>query len=151
MKKTLTVALALYALTSTAYAGLTFEDNFAPNQPLREYFAAEDQNYQKSIIYIFYNGEQCYQCPETIALTEQIYNQYYNGRYSLFVIDYANDDEYDFITAYNLYEPLSIVLVKIEDGESVGWRKISNPQNQIDAAEDYTEELTQQINEFLGG
>lgn len=150
MKKLIAGTLTLIALSFSAYAGLDFEGNYPPNQPLQEYFAAEDQNYNKSIIYIFYNGDQCYQCPETIALIEQIYNQYYNGRYSLFVIDYENDGEYDFISEYNLHNPLSVVLVKIADGQSMGWRKIDNPQNMMDAREDFTQYLTEQINEFLG-
>lgn len=136
--------------TFDANAQLEYQGSFSANQPLEEYFAAEDQNYNKSIIYIFYNGDECYQCPQTIALTEEIYNQYYAGRYSLFVIDYENDDEYDFIEAYNLNEPLSIVLVKIQDGESLGYHKISNPQNLYEAPEDYTQYITQVINDYLG-
>lgn len=146
----LCLIFALLAVSPAAYANLQYEGGISGNQPLSEYFAAENQNYNKSIIYIFYNGNECYECPETIALTEQIYNQYYANRYSLFVIDYQNDFEYDFIAAYDLHEPLVIVLVRIEDGQSVGYKKISNPQNIFNAPEDYTQYLTSEINEYLG-
>jgi len=141
---------AMILSVSTARAQPAFEGNFPPGQPLQEYFAAEDENYNKSIIYIFYNNDECYQCPQTIELTEQIFNRYYNGRYSLFVINYAEDDMYNFAGAYRLDAPLSIVLVKISDGESLGWQKIDNPQNLIEATEDYTQYLTERINNFLG-
>lgn len=141
-------------LVATAYFSVwaqpAFEGNVAPNTPLEEYFSAEDGNQNKSIIYIFYNGSQCYQCPETIALTEQIYNRFYNGKYALFVIDYENDDEYDFINAYNLNAPLSIVLVKIDQGQTLGYQKIVNPQNLINSSTDYTQYLTERIDNFLG-
>lgn len=150
MIKALSLITAVCAMACSAAAQLQFEGVNPEDMTLREYFAAENQNYNKSIIYIFYNGNECYQCPQTIALTEQIYNQYYAGRYSMFVIDYANDDEYNFIQAYHLNEPLAIVLVRIEDGQSVGWHKISNPQNMIEAPEDYTQYLTEEINNYLG-
>lgn len=144
----LLAGLSMAALS--ARAQLQYQGGYVPDQSLQEYFAAEDQNYNKSIIYIFYNGDQCYDCPQTIAMTEQIFNQYYTGRYNLFVIDYANDDEYNFIEAYQLRDPLSIVLVRIEDGESLGYQKIPNPQNLIDSPEDYEQYITERINNFLG-
>lgn len=150
MKKILSLIFVMSAMAFSAAAQLQFEGVNPQDMSLQEYFAAENQNYNKSIIYIFYNGNECYQCPQTIAMTEQIYNQYYAGRYSMFVIDYANDDEYNFIQAYHLNEPLAIVLVRVEDGQSVGWHKISNPQNMIEAPEDYTQYLTEEINNYLG-
>ena len=118
---------------------------------MQEYFDAENQNYNKSIIYIFFNNYQdCYQCPQTVALTEQIYNQYYSEKYSMFVINYEEDNEYNFAQAYNLNAPLAIVLVKVEDGNAVGYQKISNPQNMLSMGEDYVLYLKQQIDNYLG-
>lgn len=150
MKQLILAAILVATAYLSVWAQPAFEGNVAPNTPLEEYFAAEDGNQNKSIIYIFYNGNQCYQCPETIALTEQIYNRYYNGKYSLFVINYENDEEYDFINAYHLSAPLSIVLVKIDQGQTLGYQKIPNPQNLIDSPMDYTQYLTERINDFLG-
>lgn len=150
MKNLIVGVLFLFVSAGMVRAELTYEGGSAPNQPLQEYFAAADDNRDKSVIYIFYNGDQCYQCPQTIALTEQIYNQRYADLYSLFVIDYENDEEYDFISAYGLSEPLSVVLVKIADGQSLGYRKIANPQNLVDSPEDYESYLTGQIDDYLG-
>lgn len=150
MKNIWLMAALFCAFITKADAQPVFEGNFSPEQPIQEYFAAQNENYNKSIIYIFYNGDECYQCPQTIALTEEIYNQYYADRFSLFVINYEEDDEYNFAAAYKLDDtPLAIVLVKISDGESLGWRKINNPQNLINSTEDYTNYLTEQIDNFL--
>ena len=68
----------------------------------------------------------------------------------MFVINYAEDNEYDFDTAYKLNSPLAIVLVKIENGNVVGYQKISNPQNMLSLGEDYITYLRQQIDSYLG-
>ncbi len=150
MKQLMLVAILVATAYLAVWAQPAFEGNVPASEPLEEYFAEQDGNENKSIIYIFYNGDACYQCPETIALTEQIYNRYYNGKYSLFVIDYEDDEEYDFISAYNLNAPLSIVLVKIEQGQTLGYQKIANPQYLIESPEDYTQYLTERINDYLG-
>ena len=134
------------------YAKLAFNSgNYPIGEPLEEYFAAENQNYNKSIIYIFFNNNQdCYHCPQAISLTEQIYNEYYTDKYSMFVINYEEDNEYDFATAYKLNSPLAIVMVKVQDGEVLGYQKISNPQNMLSLGEDYILYLRQQIDNYLG-
>ncbi len=147
--------VVLFLLT-TAYpmhAKLIFNGAEYPlNEPLKEYFAAEDQNYNKSVIYIFFNNYQnCDNCQQAIELTEQVYNEYYNGKYSMFVINYEEDNEYDFASAYKLGEPLSIVLVKIQDGVVLGYQKISDPQNIISLGEDYITYLRQQIDSYFNG
>lgn len=149
-QKMLLGAAFLAANISISKAQPVFEGNYPLNQPLEEYFAAENENYNKSIIYIFYNNyTDCYQCPQTIELTEQIFNQYYNGTYSLFVINYEEDNEYDFALAYRLTEPLAIVLVKISNGQNLGYVKLPNPQNMLSTGQDFTNYLTEQINAYL--
>jgi hypothetical protein len=110
----------------------------------------EDENYNKSIIYIFFNNNEfCYKCPQAIELAEQVYNEYYSDKYSMFVINYQEDDEYDFASAYKLNSPLAIVLVKIQDGQALGYQKISNPQNMLSLGQDYILYLRQQIDNYL--
>lgn len=152
MKRFLFAITVLTIMIYPVYANLVFNSgNYPIDQPLQEYFDAENQNYNKSIIYIFFNNYQdCYQCPQTVALTEQIYNQYYSEKYSMFVINYEEDNEYNFAQAYNLNAPLAIVLVKVEDGNAVGYQKISNPQNMLSMGEDYVLYLKQQIDNYLG-
>ena len=56
--KQLVLAALLVATTYLAvWAQPAFEGNVAPSEPLEEYFAAQDGNENKSIIYIFYNGD----------------------------------------------------------------------------------------------
>lgn len=149
MKTFLTFIFCL--LTFCVHAQPAFEGNYPASQPLAEYFNAETGNRNKSLIYIFYNNEGiCDKCAQTIELTEQIFNQFYNGIYNLFVINYAEDNEYNFAAAYQLYEPLAIVLVKINNGEQIGYEKIANPQQMLIIGYDYTDFLTKKINNFLG-
>ena len=67
----------------------------------------------------------------------------------MFVINYQEDDEYDFAQAYKLNSPLAIVLVKIQDGMALGYQKISNPQNMLQLGQDYILYLRQQIDNYL--
>ena len=152
MKKLCFVIAVISAMILPVYAKLIFNSGEYPSdQPIEEYFAAEDQNYNKSIIYIFFNNYQdCYECPQTVALTEQIFNEYYNGKYSMFVINYEEDTEYDFASAYKLNTPLAIVLVKIQNGIVLGYKKISNPENIIQNGSDYVSYLRQFIDNYLG-
>ena len=152
MKKFLFAIAVLSVMIYPVYAQLSFNSGFYPiNEPLSEYFAAENQNYNKSIIYIFFNNDQdCYQCPQAVYLTEQLYNEYYSNKYSLFVINYQEDNEYDFANAYKLNSPLSIVLVKSQDGNVLGYKQISNPQNMLQLGQDYISYLKQEIDDYLG-
>ncbi|MBE6450796.1 MAG: hypothetical protein E7016_02400 [Alphaproteobacteria bacterium] len=152
MKICLYLALFFMVIVNPLSANPVFNSgNYPIDEPLQEYFAAEDENYNKSIIYIFFNNTQdCYDCPQAVELTEQVYNEYYSDTYSMFVINYQEDNEYDFATAYNLTSPLAIVLVKIQDGQALGYQKISNPQNMLSLGQDYILYLRQQIDNYLG-
>lgn len=149
---TIFLAFVFYLLAFSSQAQPYFEGNYPASQPLAEYFNAEEGNRNKSLIYIFYSNEGvCDKCAQTVELTEQIFNQFYNGTYNMFVLNYIEDNEYDFAAAYQLHEPLAIVLVKISDGEQIGYEKIPNPQNMLIIGYDYTDFLTRKINNFLGG
>ncbi len=47
------LTLLLLASVSARAQQLQYEGTAAPGEPLEQYFAAEDQNYNKSIIYVF--------------------------------------------------------------------------------------------------
>ena len=85
-----------------------------------------------------------------MELIEQVYNQNYQNEYSLFEINYENDNEYNFIEAYNLSQPLEVVLVNVEDGEALGYKKLENLENQISDPTCFSENLQYQINSFFG-
>ena len=126
-----------------------YQGAYNPQQNLQEYFAESNANYNKSIIYVFFNNSACYGCPEAMALLEQIYQQYYSGVYGYFEINYANDDAYQFSIDYDLMTPLSIVLVKINDGMARGYLKIDNPQFWAADPQFFEQQLTTKINNFF--
>ena len=102
MIKLLWAFMIMVALAIPLHAELTYEGAYNPNQNLQEYFDEAYPNYDKPIIYVFFNNDPCFQCPQTIELIEQVYNRNYQNKYSLFLINYQNDDEYNFIETYDL-------------------------------------------------
>ncbi len=144
-------ALLLALAAGTASAQLPeYQGAYTPGQSLQEYFAESEQNENKSIIYVFFNNAPCETCPQTIDLIEKIYYSYYSQEYSLFLINYAEDQDYDFIETYNLRNPLEVVLVRISDGSAFGYRKLQNLQDQISDPVSFTENFTNEVNDFLG-
>ena len=150
MKKFLSAMMMFFSLGEACAQLPVYQGVYNPNQNLQEYFAAEDENYNKSIIYVFYNNNGCYACPQTMQMLEELYQQYYSNEYSFFMIDYQNDEEYNFIETYNLSRPLEVVLVKIEDCESLGYQKIENLQNMISDKTSFDEFVRYKIDNFLG-
>ncbi|MBR1648324.1 MAG: hypothetical protein IJ689_01835 [Alphaproteobacteria bacterium] len=150
MKKYILAALSVM-LPSTLCAQLPqYQGAYNPNQTLEEYFQAENQNYDKSIIYVFYSNNYCYGCPEAMTMLEKLYDEEFSSLYSFFMIDYQNDDEYNFIATYDLHLPLEVVMVKIEDGEALGYEKIENLQDRISDSVSFNDYVRNRINNFLG-
>ena len=134
-----------------SYAQLPqYQGEYNPNQTLQEYFAAENENYNKSIIYAFYNNNYCYGCPQAMVMLEELYQNEYADKYSFFMIDYQTDDEYNFIEKYNLTKPLEVVLIKIEDGNALGYEKIEDLQNKISDKASFDNFVRYKIDSFLG-
>ncbi|MBQ8785365.1 MAG: hypothetical protein IJZ59_04905 [Alphaproteobacteria bacterium] len=127
-----------------------YEGSYNDNPTLQEYFDAAYPHYDKSIIYIFYNNEYCYGCPQAIDMLEKLYYEKYADEYDLYIIDYQNDHEYNFISTYNLSQPLEVVLVRIQDGSSFGYEKIENLQNRIYDKIAFDDYIEYRINSFLG-
>lgn len=149
MRKILLI-IGMLLFSFSAKANLVYQGAYNPNMNLQEYFSAEDEDYSKSIIYVFFNNNPCYECPQTIELIEQIYNQNYADEYSLFLINYQNDQEYNFIATYNLSQPLEVVMVRVNDGAAFGYKKIENLQNQISDTVSFENYFKSQVNSFLG-
>lgn len=68
----------------------------------------------------------------------------------MFLINYENDQENNFIETYNLSQPLEVVLVRINDGAAFGYKKLENLQNMISDPVSFDDYLSEQINSFLG-
>ena len=152
MQKALWGLLLGLAIIMPLHAELSYQGEFNPEMSMPEYFDAAYPQPEKSIIYVFYNDVNmtCQNCPETIALIEDVYNRYYQNDYNLFVIDYGNDSEYNFIQTYQLNQPLEVVLVKVDDGAQFGWKKINNLNYQTSDQTSFSDNLQYQINSFLG-
>ena len=142
---------AFIFLSSSASAQfISPKQNYNGTEAINEYFTASPLNRNKSIIYVFYNNNPCPSCPQTIDLIEKIYNSYYANDYSLFIIDYQAENEYNYINTYNLHQNLEVVLVRINDGAVFGYKKLRQLQEEISDPVSFTENLRFQINEFLG-
>lgn len=152
MKKIIPMLFAglVTACASPAKADLIYQGEYNPNQTMQEYFDAAYYNYSKPIIFIFFNNQPCYNCAETVELIEQIYNREYKDKYSLFIINYQNDEEYNFISNYNLSRPLEVVLQNVQNGQALGYRKLENLQNITSDPTSFSDYLTSEINSFFG-
>lgn len=144
------LCLCLLCLSFPTAAQVENTDGYGPNQNLQEYFDESNANYNKSIIYIFFNNQPCYTCAQAISMIEQVYDKNFINQYNLFMINYQNDQENDFISTYNLNQPLEVVLVRINDGASFGYKKLENLEDMISDPVSFDEYLINQINGFLG-
>lgn len=145
----LILLLGLFFSFSVNSQELNYEGEYNPNQSLQGYFNEAYPKYPKSIIYLFYNSEQCDNCPQAMEMIKEVYNQYYLNKYSFYVVNYQTDLEYDYVQAYNLTEPMVVVMVRIENNASTGFEKITGLQNQIYDPISFSKDLRFRINGFL--
>ncbi|MBR2034385.1 MAG: hypothetical protein IKA03_06930 [Alphaproteobacteria bacterium] len=136
--------------TISAYAQVQPTDGYMPSQDIEPYFEGDETNYNKSIIYIFFNNEPCYTCASAIEMIEEIYDRNFIDEYNMFMINYQNDSEDDFISTYSLSEPLEVVLVRMDDGAAFGYRKLENIQDMTSDPVSLEDYFVNQVNEFLG-
>ena len=152
MQKVFWTFLLGLAIALPLRAELTYEGAYNSDINLEEYFDLAYPSPQKSIIYIFYNdvNMSCENCPQTIKLIEQVYDNTYQNEYDLYIIDYGNDQEYNFMETYHLTQPLEVVMVRVDDGATFGYRKLENLNYQISGPLSFADNLKFQINSFLG-
>ena len=151
MKKYILLTLvASFLISSPMQAQVQDTDGYMPNQGMQEYFSASQNDYSKPIIYIFFNNQPCYTCADTIEMIENIYNQNFIDQYNMFIINYADDDENNFINTYQLSQPLEVVLVRVDDGATFGYQKIENLQNMTSDPISFKEYFIEEVNNFLG-
>ncbi len=151
MKKVLLTAMALFVSCSTGYAEqLIYQGGYNPDLSFNQYLEEAYPKPEKSIIYVFTSNSQCYGCPQTVSLLQQYYDELYTNVYDFQIINYQQDREYNYIQAYQLSDPLEIVLVKVEDGEQTGYRKLHNLQFQYDDPISFKETFEMDVNSYLG-
>lgn len=116
--------LILVAIALPLHAELYYEGGYNPNQTLQQQLAEDNPRYPRPIIFVFYDNNPCYECPQTIELIENIYNKYFADQYDFYIINYQDDENYNFIQNYNLSLPLEVVLQRVEDGQMTAFRKL---------------------------
>lgn len=119
------------------------------SQALQEYVNESPENANTSIMYLFYNNWDCAECAEAIRRIYHLYVKYYSEDFNVFEINYMSDDEFHYRLDYDLTQPLSVVLVRVRDGQALGYYKIDNPQNLLYNKFDFDENMLSQINNFL--
>lgn len=119
------------------------------NPYIKQYVEENPDNWDRSIIYVFYNNTSCVQCAQSMGMIYDIYEEYYANSLSLFEINYQTIGEFQFQIDYNLDQPLSVVLVRIEDGIARGYYKIDNPQIWVNNPQYFSEYMKSSINNFL--
>ena len=130
-------------------ASAQYLDSSGGNAFINKYVSEDVNNWNKSIIFVFYDDQLCATCAKTMGMIYNIYQQYYSGVYGYFEINYGNEDAYQFRMDYDLMTPLSIVLVKINDGMARGYSKIDNPQFWAADPQFFEQQLTTKINNFF--
>lgn len=148
MKQFLTAAI-LFCILPVSQTFAQFIDSSGYTPYIKQYVEEDENNWNKSIIYVFYNNSPCAHCAEAMGLLFDIYQQNYSNDFSYFEINYQETGEFAFTTAYFLDQPLSVVLVRINDGMSRDYYKIDNPQQWLSDKLFFTEQITTAINNFL--
>lgn len=145
--KYLAFILGLFAICTVAIAQ---DSNMLQTEVEEQYFQANNQNPDKSIIYIFFNNQPCPNCPQAIDMIEEVYNQNFLNNYSLFLINYGEDDNAGFVQTYGLSQPLEVVMVDVENGEFQGYQKIEGLQDMTPNPQAFNEYFVTQVNGYLG-
>ena len=143
------VVMILMALYPSYAVVAQYVDSSGDNSMLREYFEEDEDNWNRSIIYVFYNNEPCESCADAMGMIYNLYEQQYSNLYSYFEINYQEPGEEEFAINYQLMQPLSVVLVRINDGMAKGYKRIDNPQYWVSDPSYLVMYLSNEINNFF--
>ncbi|MBR1825196.1 MAG: hypothetical protein IJ770_01245 [Alphaproteobacteria bacterium] len=154
MLKFLRTVLAVCLLWHTQ-ANAQYINSSGDNPAIREYeremhemYPNSPEMWNRGIMYIFYDGQNCPKCAEIIDILYNIYNVRYEGDYGIFEVDYTEDTGVDFRQIYNLTQPISVVLVRVQNGEAWGYVKIDNLYEFADNPQQLEEIFIKQANNF---
>ena len=151
MRKFLNLAIVLaFAATPVLAQEPVYEGGYNPNLTFEQYEELAYPKPEQSQIFIFTNGNPCYGCEQTINLITQIYNENYQNLYQLQQVNYQTDTEYNYQQTYNLSQPLEIVLVKNQDGQNLGYRKLDNLLPEYDDPVSFEDDFINDVNSYLG-
>lgn len=126
------------------------QDNMLQMENEEQYFQANNQNADKSIIYVFFNNKPCPTCPQAIDMIEETYNRNFLNNYSLLLIDYSEDNNAGFVQTYGLSQPLEVVMVEVANGEFQGYQKIEGLEYMTSDPQAFGEYFYNQVQGYLG-
>lgn len=149
MLKKIYLLLTAFIITGVFSANAQYVNLQGNNPDITEYVQANQENWDKPIMYVFYSNQPCPLCSQAMGMIYNIYEEYFLNQFSYFEIDYTDEDEFGMQMSYNLNQPLSVVLVHISDGMSRGYYKIDNPQYWVQNPQYFKQRLLSQINNFL--
>lgn len=149
MFKKICLILMAFCLLKAVSAEAQYVNLSGNNPDITQYVESNEDNWNKSIMYMFYSNQPCALCSQAMGMIYQIYEEYFINQFNLFEINYTDEGEYGMQESYNLSQPLSLVLVRINDGMSRGYYKIDNPQFWIDDPFYFKQRLLSEINNFL--
>ena len=150
MLKFFTYVLLLCAVAIPLRAEFSYNEGYTQFESWNPYYLTEEKQYTTPIIYVFYNSETCDEnCPPAISAIEEVYNENFMNEYQFFVIDYFQDDEENFIGAYDLSTPLSMVLQDVRDGQPTTFRKYSGLNYTFVEGDSFKDNIRQDIEYYF--
>ena len=144
------IFLIVWAVLLSNNVQAQYVDLSGTNSFIQKYVEESPENWNKSVLFVFYDGNNyCESCPKAIEMIYDLYAREFITVLNIFEIDYSERSEFTMQLDYNLTQPLSLVVVRINDGLSQGYYKIDNPQDWIDNPFYFNAKITNSINDFL--
>ncbi|MBO6281747.1 MAG: hypothetical protein J6N49_04350 [Alphaproteobacteria bacterium] len=144
------IFLIVWAVLLSNNVQAQYVDLSGTNSFIQKYVEESPENWNKSVLFVFYDGNNyCGSCPKAIEMIYDLYAREFITVLNIFEIDYSERSEFTMQLDYNLTQPLSLVVVRINDGLSQGYYKIDNPQDWIDNPSYFNAKITNSINDFL--
>ena len=98
---------------------------------------------------ILHNSENpCENCLPAINMIIAVLKANYKHKLHAYLIDTAKHPE--FADTFQAHAPLTLVIVRISDGASFGYKKLIGLQSQTDDKEYFSRRITEFIDNFLG-
>ena len=139
--------IAILAVCSVSFAQ---ENNPLQTEVEEQYYQTQNENPDKSIIYVFFNNQPCENCAKAVDMIEEVYNNNFLNNYSLFLINYGEDSNSGFVQTYNLTNPLEVVMVDVENGEQNGYQKIEGLEYMTPNPNSFNSYFISEVNGYLG-
>lgn len=117
-------------------------------QEMREMYPNDPAMLNRGIMYIFYDGENCANCAPIVKELYDVYAINYEADYAAFEIDYTQDYGVNFQSIYDLTQPVSVVLVQINNGMAWGYQKIDNLYQYAGNLQQMRQIFMEQVNNF---